>query len=343
MQFVRTHGRPRMNYHRSSTEPESPDELLDLLRRYLRLAPAMVPPVGSEDTHSPTLWHPDLHLDNVFVDPESRQITRIIDWQSAEIMPFFYQCGIPRMFKNPDGVSNNWNVPELPDNYDSLDQCEKDKIDNARESEICHKYYLAETKDQNQRHWDTLQLENVQVRTESSRLVVNVWEDRDVFFFRRALHSIVEQWKQLDPESGPCPVAFSEQEIKAHAAEEESMSNVAEILRIFRDGWGLPPDGMVDPAAFKEIRDAVAEVRDSFLSNADNQAEREIFSKIWPYQAFQGLAVVILVSTVLHLDLIYWNHPSKPRFPHLWTGQSVGHLELRIPPKVGVGVRVRHE
>ncbi|KAH6664173.1 hypothetical protein B0J14DRAFT_706613 [Halenospora varia] len=75
--FVKAHARPRMNYTRSLTDPESPDEVLDLLDRYL--APAMVPPQSSDDTHSPTLWHPDLHRDNVLVDPESKQITRVID------------------------------------------------------------------------------------------------------------------------------------------------------------------------------------------------------------------------------------------------------------------------
>src|SRR5947207_12517288 len=87
--FIKTLARPRMDYHRSSTEPELPEEVLDLLDRYLQLTPTIVPPLGTDDTHSPTLWHPDLHLDNIFVDPESKQITRIIDWQSAAVMPFF--------------------------------------------------------------------------------------------------------------------------------------------------------------------------------------------------------------------------------------------------------------
>ena len=80
IKYVKTHAHPRMNYHRSSTEPELPDEVLTLLERYLQLSPAMVPPKSPDDTHSPTLSHPDLHLDNVFVDPESQQITRVIDW-----------------------------------------------------------------------------------------------------------------------------------------------------------------------------------------------------------------------------------------------------------------------
>ncbi|RFU30085.1 hypothetical protein B7463_g6233, partial [Scytalidium lignicola] len=284
MLFIKTQAHPRMNYHRSSSEPELPQEVLDLLNRYLLLAPAMVPPCGTTDTHSPTLWHPDLHLDNVYVNPESKQITRIIDWQSAAVMPFFYQCGVPRMFKHPGTVADGWALSELPDDYDSLDQSEKAKIDSDRRSEACHKYYMTETKTKNLRHWAALQLENADVRIEPSRLVVNVWEDRDVFFFRRALLKIVEQWQDLCPECGPCPVSFSEQELASHAAEEESMSNVGEILRLFRESWGLPPNGMVDPAKFNQVRTAVAELRDSFIANADDEAERELFARLWPYQ-----------------------------------------------------------
>ncbi|CZT52065.1 uncharacterized protein RSE6_13308 [Rhynchosporium secalis] len=284
IRFIETHARPRKNYHRSSTEPELPDEVLDLLNRYLQLASAMVPPSGTDDTHSPTLWHPDLHLDNVFVDPESRQITRIIDWQSAAVMPLFYQCGIARMFQHPGTVADGWTLAELPENYDNLDQTEKAKIDSDRKSETCHKYYEAETKIQNPRHWAALKLENASVRTEPSRLVVNVWEDRDVFFLRRALLSLVEQWQDLCPGSGKCPVSFNECELALHAAEEESMSNVGEILRLFRDRWGLPPNGMVDPTEFDQIRTAVEELRISFIESADDEAERELFAKLWPYQ-----------------------------------------------------------
>ncbi|CZS94406.1 uncharacterized protein RCO7_10124 [Rhynchosporium graminicola] len=50
IRFIETHAHPRKNYHRSSTETELPDEVLDLLNRYLQLASAMVPPSGTDDT-----------------------------------------------------------------------------------------------------------------------------------------------------------------------------------------------------------------------------------------------------------------------------------------------------
>lgn len=284
MQFIKTHARPRINYHRSPTKPELAEEVIELLNRYIQLAPAMVPPSGPDDTYSPTLWHPDLHLDNVFVDPKSKQITRIIDWQSAAVMSFSYQCGVPRMFKHPGTLADSWSLSELPENYGSLDQSERSKIDSNRKSETCHKYYEAETMEENPRHWAALQLENADLRTEPSRLVVNVWEDHDVFFLRRALISLVEQWQNLCPESGICPVSFNEQELAVHAAEEESMGNIGEILRLFRDKWGLPPNGVVDPTEFDQIRTAVAELRDSFFEDADDEAERELFAGIWPFQ-----------------------------------------------------------
>jgi len=74
VKFVKAYAHPRMNYACSLTEPELPKEMLDLLDRYLQLILAMVPPLSPDDTHSSTLWHSDLHLDNVFVDPEYMQL-----------------------------------------------------------------------------------------------------------------------------------------------------------------------------------------------------------------------------------------------------------------------------
>jgi hypothetical protein len=50
------------------------------------------------------------------------------------------------------------------------------------------------------------------------------------FFFGGPLLSIVEQWHDLCSEPDVCPVSFNEQKLVLHAAEEESMSNIGEIL-----------------------------------------------------------------------------------------------------------------
>ncbi|KAI9844282.1 MAG: hypothetical protein M1837_005692 [Sclerophora amabilis] len=89
IEWVKTHATPRFNYHRSMDESESPEELLTLLTRYMDISRHLAPPIVDEEIHSKTLWHPDLHLDNVFVDPDSKKITRIVDWQSAAVAPLY--------------------------------------------------------------------------------------------------------------------------------------------------------------------------------------------------------------------------------------------------------------
>lgn len=86
-----------MNYACSLTEPEQPSEMLDLLSRYLQLAPAMIPPSTSDDLNAFTLWHPDLHLDNLFVNYNTMQVTSVVDWQSAAAVPYFIQCRVPKI------------------------------------------------------------------------------------------------------------------------------------------------------------------------------------------------------------------------------------------------------
>jgi Phosphotransferase enzyme family len=81
--------------------------MLELLNQYLQLALPVIPP---KDSHSSTLWHSDLYLDNVFVDLKSKKITCIVDWQTTATLLFFYQCGVPTMFKYHKLVSNNITV-----------------------------------------------------------------------------------------------------------------------------------------------------------------------------------------------------------------------------------------
>jgi len=146
------------------------------------------------------------------------------------------------MFQCPWTVADDTTIPKIPSNYDTLASDEQKKLESDRKSEISLKYYKSLTHRDNPRHWAALQLQrqNLEVRTEPSRLVARVWENRDVFFLRRALLEIIAQWEDLCPGSGPCPVSFSEQELKLHEIEEDSMSDAAEIMRLFRDSWGLP-------------------------------------------------------------------------------------------------------
>jgi Phosphotransferase enzyme family len=284
IEWVKTHATPRMNYHRSMEEPESPSEFLALLARYMDVSRHLVPPSIDGEIHANTLWHPDLHLDNVFVDPDSRKITRIVDWQSAAVAPIFLHCGVPKLFRHRKPVSDDWAVPDKPQNYDRLTDEEKKEADYELESEICHKYYRYQTYKKNPRHWAALTQDHIPIRTKSVWLVTGAWQNRDVFFLRQSLIDLAKRWRELEPNAGPCPISFTERELELHANEDENMTGVGELLKTLRDEGMLPADGMVDPADYTKAREICQKYKRIFVGLANGEEQRRLFSKIWPYQ-----------------------------------------------------------
>ncbi|CAI7573647.1 unnamed protein product [Penicillium glandicola] len=133
-----------MNYYLSLKTQEHPEDGLALLAKYMKVAPYLIPRSTNDEASSNVLMHPDLHLDNIFVDPETLQITRIVDWQSACVAPLFYHADVPRMCAHRVPLREGWAVPERPGGFDSLSAEEQRKIDDDIESEILHKYYEAQ-------------------------------------------------------------------------------------------------------------------------------------------------------------------------------------------------------
>ncbi|KAJ0423313.1 kinase-like domain-containing protein [Aspergillus carlsbadensis] len=81
------YAKPRMNFWRSQEQPETPAEYTSILQRFIKLAPHLVQeePSGMEPRNR--LCHPDLHLDNIFINPKTKRITSIIDWQHTAASP----------------------------------------------------------------------------------------------------------------------------------------------------------------------------------------------------------------------------------------------------------------
>ena len=101
IQWAEACATPQMNYCRPGDSPELPEEYISLLKRYLILVPYLSSGIP-EELHSKTLYHRDLHLDNIFVDPDTKEITNIIDWQSTVVSEIFFQHKVPPIL-HPQG------------------------------------------------------------------------------------------------------------------------------------------------------------------------------------------------------------------------------------------------
>ncbi|KZO90925.1 hypothetical protein CALVIDRAFT_602557 [Calocera viscosa TUFC12733] len=68
-----------------------------LLAQFESAKSYLLPPAEYEGVF--VLQHPDLHASNVLVDPISKAVTGILDWEHATIAPISYQCGFPPLMK----------------------------------------------------------------------------------------------------------------------------------------------------------------------------------------------------------------------------------------------------
>ncbi|KAB8277228.1 hypothetical protein BDV30DRAFT_223795 [Aspergillus minisclerotigenes] len=250
---------PRMNYYRSNTESEMPTEYIDLIEKYLRIVPHITHcEPDTANLLQPTLWHSDLHVNNIYVDLDTETITDIIDWQNITVAPLLLQAKIPRMARHISPLPLGWVMPEKPEGYETFSQKDKLKADKLYESALCQKYYEVCTAKMNPRHYAAI----IRNDTWKSPLILP-----EVFRLRSSLTEV-----------------FTEEERKLHNEEMENRDYIEGLMEEFQDAGILPSDGMVDPEDYEVVQKTNHAQKEKFMSLAEDEEQREWMDKIWPYQ-----------------------------------------------------------
>ncbi|KAJ5563512.1 hypothetical protein N7535_008676 [Penicillium sp. DV-2018c] len=282
MMWIKTYAVARMNHYRSTQNQELPEDGISLLEKYMNVSSYLVPQQSDEPSSANVLWHPDLHLDNIFIDPDTCRITAIVDWQSACVAPLFYQSDVPRMCRHFRPVREGWVVPERPEGFENMSRDEQERVDHDLESETIHKYYEAQVYKRAPLHWAVLQQPAIPILRKPVWLVSRVWENRDLFFLRESLMNITAHWSNFFPNT-PSPINFSSEDIELHSKEEENIEAVGRMLLLFQEQAVLPVDGMVEPEDYNLARENSRKFKDIFIGLAQDEEEREMFRNLWPY------------------------------------------------------------
>ena len=95
--------------------------------------------------------------------------------------------------------------------------------------------------------------------------------------------SIANRWEDICPDAGPCPWVVGEEDL-AYEHEKETRGYVSTFLAYFRDNWGVPADGCVEAERFDEVRVEMQRMKEHFVGSADDEEEKELAEKIWPYE-----------------------------------------------------------
>jgi hypothetical protein len=214
--------------------PEIPEDFLSLLTCCIKLAPYLVPK-PSEETCVKTPSHPDLHLDNTFVNPTTRDITNIVDLQSTSVSEVFLQRAFPPMLFHLDHQYPESGVGQGQDL-------------------LGHYKHLTETR--NPRHWAILKDHHIFIQTKPVSLLCGAWNRGDVFSFRHALITVTSHWKQIVPDSNPCPVHFAELEL---------IEGLGTIMHQLQEKNMIPLDGMVRPEQYEEAQCTANRFKEMFI------------------------------------------------------------------------------
>lgn len=266
----------------------SKEKKLKALESYLTIAQYLLP--IDRSIASSCLWHPDLHQENIFVNPENpREIVAIIDWQSTEVAPLFNQFRQPYFLDYEGPPTQGLERPELPDNYKRLDDPSRKKAMSLYLSQMLSTMYRMLLRNEVPllyRTWEYQQTASFELLLIAQRLLI----DGEAQY----LASIVElenAWFDFPgvvaQGSPPYPFRFSSAEKTEIEAAANGAAEGINLMRSVRDSIGrhlFPEKGVVRQDQYDEAKNALQQMKDQVLDlYAHNEHERKLWEEDWPF------------------------------------------------------------
>ncbi|KAI1980122.1 hypothetical protein LOZ51_000497 [Ophidiomyces ophidiicola] len=261
-------------YHGSIQEHET------ILEDALKIIPIIsVTPLVQRHA-KPVLWHTDLHLGNIFVaDNDPTEIVGIIDWQYTTARPLFTQVRWPSFLAPPEGYELGMIKPELPPNFEDMDNdqkafalAEKDEATRTK----CYESGLAKFNSPSffaMNHIGDM-IQDFYTRCDKTYL-------EGIIPLRDSLIEVSENWSKLGL-TGECPVSFSQEEIAKHLEERSQYRDwlqlrgyAQQLLYSDDEGW-IPPQ-----LDFEEMRIKHKELFELYLQKEELSEEEG--RKTWFY------------------------------------------------------------
>lgn len=250
-------------------------------------------PASDSTLTRPTLRHPDLQPNNIFVS-EKLDITGLIDWQHCAILPLFLQCGIPNSLQNHgDSVSESLTLPELPPGFDDLSDDEQFQEVLLLRRRQLHYFYVATTAELSPEHYNAMNSNGNTLRRKLFEHAGYPWEGDNVAL-KADLIQLTQVWADFattnsspdDTAEVPCPITFSEIEekecLRLHAAHIES----DEQLQACRDVLGVGLEGWVPVEQYEETKQRARTLKVDALDAAETEEERQQLIEHWIFDDF---------------------------------------------------------
>lgn len=266
--------------------PTNKGQKLKALHCYLELIRFLLP--TDQTISSAHLWHGDLHVANIFVNPsEPTEIVGLIDWQSTEISPLYFHARQPHILDYDGPSISGLDRPKLPKDLEKLGvEAKKDAETLYLQQSLCSLYNTL-THAQNPRLYAALEFQ----KTASYLLLLlarNLLVDGEASYLLQVAN-LEATWDTLPRTQGSAwPFSFSARELQAIEADVEGAARGMEAMRKVRDSLGelFPEQGIVKVGHYEESLAALTRMKNKIIEEfANTEQERELWQKTWPFES----------------------------------------------------------
>jgi hypothetical protein len=95
--------------------------------------------------------------------------------------------------------------------------------------------------------------------------------------------SAVAHWHDIRNSDIECPIVFSDEEMEQLESGMELVEGLSLVLRQLQKEGLIPLGGMVPREQYENARRWSKYFKDEFLILAEDEEQRKMYSKLWPY------------------------------------------------------------
>lgn len=244
---------------------------VNALETYLKLFKYLLP--ANPHLRSAHLWHGDLHAGNIFVNPANpTQIIGLIDWQSTELSPLYFQARQPHFIDHEGPTVHGLERPILRPDFPQLDGSGKRAAQNLfLQQSLCTMYRKIV-------HHECPKIFECFEFQESTAFLLlllarNILVDGEVSYLAQVLE-LESMWESIPGAGGSAfPLSVSAAETHAIQADMESVALGMQAMRRMRENLGdlFPEQGYVSHERHKESVDALSRARTQALSELNQR------------------------------------------------------------------------
>lgn len=279
--------RSMLSLYGPGTYCRSRSKKIAALRNYLCLVKYLLPTDSS--ITSAFLWHPDLHAENIFVNPERpAEVLGIIDWQSSEFLPLFDHARQPYFLDYDGPPSTGLDPPAFPDGFETLDPAEQAEAQDLYLKMSLSALYRRFTYSSNLILFKAMEFRQT-TSFEMLLLAQNLLIDGEALYQSKCL-DLEKEWTALPgvQSSGnpQFPLQFSADEAALIDEDVSGAIRGMELMRSLRQSLGQmwPDKGVVRPEQYGEVKTLLKQAKAELIDQlAHSETEIVGWEEAWPF------------------------------------------------------------